>query len=450
MPIGRISLSLFVTFMSLAVQSHGADGPWRLTEALGLPEGFSISGTQRTRAETLSNNVRLGSSKNDEVVTFQTLLNTSYQKDSFGFQVEFIDARQALADYDSLTGADAVNTLDILQANISYRFGTSNNSRVKVGRLTADYGSRRLVSRHRFGNSINAFDGIEYQRRGKSGYELRLLASQPVRRLPSNRIEARTNDRESDKSSSAQQFYAAFLTLPDVMERTSLDLFALAMRESDSAKVNTRNRDHETLGFRLLRAPAVEQYNFELESVYQNGSRRASTSPFDRIDLDHEAYYQYAMLGYSLPGLSRTRVMLEYSYASGDKNPFDTNSESYDSLFGVTTFEFGPTGLYGVLDRHNISTPGVRVVTYPKTGVELMLSYRHFWLAEARDSLGRTGRQDASGRTDNYVGQHLEARVRWDVMPGNLRIESGGAWLHTENLADENTLYAYAAATFRF
>jgi len=271
-----------------------------------------------------------------------------------------------------------------------------------------------------------------------------------VRRLPNNRTEASKNDRESDKSSSAQKFYAAYLTLPEVTENLSVDLFALAMRESDSAQVNTRNREHETVGFRLLRAPEVEQYNFEVESVYQNGSRRASTSPFDRIDIDHEAYYQYAMLGYSLPGLSRTRVMLEYSYASGDKNPFDGNSESYDSLFGVTTFEFGPTGLYGVFDRHNITSPGVRVVTYPKTGVEVMLSYRHFWLAEARDSLGRTGRQDASGRTDNYVGQHLEARVRWDVMPGNLRIESGGAWLSTKHLADENTLYAYAAATFTF
>ncbi len=450
MPIGRIPLTLFVTFLGIAASSHGADAPWRLTDSLGLPEGFSIGGTQRTRAETLGNNIRLGSSKNDEVLTFQTLLNARYQKDALGFQVELIDARQTLADYDSLTGSDAVNTLDILQANVSYRFGQSNNSSVKLGRLTADYGSRRLVSRHRFGNSINAFDGIELQRRGASGYELRLLASQPVRRLPTSRAKAIDNERESDRSSSAQRFYAAYLTLPEVMEDVSVDLFALAMRESDTSEVNTRNRDHETVGFRLLRAPAAERYNFEVESVYQNGTRRASTSIFDRLDLDHEAYYQYAMLGYSLPGLSRTRVMLEYSYASGDKSPFDGSSESYDSLFGVTTFEFGPTGLYGVFDRHNISSPGVRALTYPRTGVEVMISYRHFWLAEARDSLGRTGRQDASGRTDNYVGQHLEARVRWDVMPGNLRLESGGVWLRTEHLADENTLYAYAAATFTF
>jgi len=439
-----------VSLLGVAAQIYAADAPWRLNDALRLPEGFTVSGTHRARLETLSNNIRLGTSKNDDVVTFQTLLNTRYQKDGFRAQVEFIDARQALADDNSLTGSDAVNTLDILQANVSYGFGKSNKSIVKLGRLTADYGSRRFVSRHRFGNSINTFDGIEFQQRGASGYDLRLLASQPVRRLPSNRAEARDNKRVSDRSSNAQQFYAAYLTLPEIAEGLSLDLFAYAMRESDTPEVNTRNREHETVGLRLLRAPAVEHYNFEVETAYQNGTRRGSTSPFDRVDLSHEAFYQYLMLGYSLPGLSRTRVLLEYSYASGDKNPFDGNSESLDSLYGVTTFEFGPTGLYGVFDRHNISSPGARVVTYPKTGVEFMLSYRHFWLAEARDSLGRTGRQDALGIPDSYVGQHLEARIRWDAVPGNLRIDSGGVWLHTENLADDNTLYAYAAAVFTF
>lgn len=450
MPIGKIPLAIFVSMLGVVTQSHAADAPWRLNDALNLPEGFSVSGTHRTRMESLSNNVRLGTSKNDEILTFQTFLNTRYDKDGFGVQVELIDVRQALADVDSILDSTTINTLDIQQANVSYRFGASDNSSVKVGRFSADYGSRRFIARHRFGNAPNAFDGVEFQQRGASGYDLRLMATQPVRRLPNSRADILDNERESDRSRSGVKFYAAYLTLPELREDISLDLFAFALREKDSSSVNTRNRNHETVGFRLQRAPALEQTNFEIESAYQNGTRRGSTSVFDRIDLDHEAFYQYLMFGYSLPGLSRTRVMLEYSYASGDKNPFDTNSEAFDSLFGVTTFEFGPTGIYGVIDRHNISSPGVRVVTYPKTGVELMLSYRHFWLAQARDSLGRTGRQDATGRTDEYMGQHLEARVRWDVMPGNVRIETGGAWLHTENLADENTLFAYAAATFSF
>ena len=447
---GNIQLAILASMMGIVTPSFAADAPWRLNDVLDLPDGFSINGSQRIRFESLSNNVRLGTSKNDEILTLQTFLNTRYEKDGFGAQLELIDVRQALADVDSILDSSTINILDIQQANVSYRFGASRNTSVKIGRFSADYGSRRLVARHRFGNAPNAFDGLEFQHRGESGYDLRLMATQPVRRLPNSRADILDNKRESDKSGSGQQFYAAYLALPELREDITVNLFAYSMREKDTASVNTRNRDHDTVGFRLLRAPAVERTDFEVESAYQNGTRRGSTSVFDRIDLDHEAFYQYLMFGYSLPGLSRTRVMFEYSYASGDKNPFDTNSESFDSLFGVTTFEFGPTGIYGVIDRHNISTPGVRVVTYPKTGVDVMISYRHFWLAESRDSLGRTGRQDATGKTDNYIGQHLEARVRWDAVPGNLRIETGGAWLHTENLADENTLYAYAAATFTF
>lgn len=451
MPIRRkIRLAIFVSTLGFASQGLAAEAPWRLNDAVDLPEGFSVRGTYRTRLETLSNNVRLGTSKNDEILTFQTFLDTRYENDNFSAQVELIDVRQALADVDSILDSTTINVLDIQQANVSYRFGASGDSSIKVGRFSADYGSRRFVSRHRYGNAPNAFDGLEFHQRSDSGFDLRLMATRPVRRLPSSRADILDNERESDDSSSAQKFYAAYLTLPELREGISLDLFAFALRDKDTAKVNTRNRDHETIGFRLLRAPAVERYDFEVESAYQKGTRRSNTSPLDLIDLDHEAFYQYLMIGYSLPGLSRTRVMLEYSYASGDKDPFDTNSESFDTLFGVTTFEFGPTGIYGVIDRHNISSPGVRVVTFPMTGVELMLSYRHFWLAEARDSLGRTGRQDITGKTDSYVGQHLEARVRWDVVPGNVRIESGGVWLHTENLADENTLFAYAAATFTF
>ncbi len=433
-----------------STQSLAADAPWRLSNVLELPEGFSISGTHRARLETIGNNVRLGTSKNDELLTFQTFLNTRYEKNGFSAQVELIDVRQALADIDSVIDSTAINTLDIQQANVGYRFGADNNSSVRIGRFSADYGSRRFVSRHRFGNAPNSFDGIEFQQRGKSGYDLRILATQPVRRLPTARNELLDNERASDKSSSGLRFYGAYLTLPEVAEKVSLDLFGFALREKDTAKVATRNRNIDTVGFRLVRPPAVEAYNFEVESAYQNGRRHSGTSPFDVIALDHEAYYQYLMVGYSFDVPSRLRVMAEYSYASGDKTLFDRNSGSFDSLYGVTTFEFGPTGMYGMIDRHNISSPGVRAIATITPGVELMLSYQHYWLAEARDTLGRTGRRDQTGRTDSYMGRQLEARVRWDLVPGNVRIETGGAVLHTENLVDEDTLYFYSAAIFTF
>ncbi len=82
--------------------------------------------------------------------------------------------------------------------------------------------------------------------------------------------------------------------------------------------------------------------------------------------------------------------------------------------------------------------------------MRLRASYRHFWLAEDTDSWGRTKLQDSSGDTKSYLGQHLELRARWDVVPGNLRIEFGGIFLQAENLSDNNSIFAYAGAAFTF
>jgi hypothetical protein len=37
--------------------------------------------------------------------------------------------------------------------------------------------------------------------------------------------------------------------------------------------------------------------------------------------------------------------------------------------------------------------------------------------------------RDATGKSGNYLGSQFEVRVRWDVLPGNLRLESGYAHL---------------------
>ncbi len=96
--------------------------------------------------------------------------------------------------------------------------------------------------------------------------------------------------------------------------------------------------------------------------------------------------------------------MLEFDYASGDSDPLDQDSGRFDSLYGVTTFEFGPSEIYGVFSRSNLITPGIRVTANPRQNLNLMASYRHFWLAEDTDSWGRTKLQDSSGDTKSYLG----------------------------------------------
>jgi hypothetical protein len=37
--------------------------------------------------------------------------------------------------------------------------------------------------------------------------------------------------------------------------------------------------------------------------------------------------------------------------------------------------------------------------------------------------------RDPAGNSGSFVGHQLEARVRWDIRPGKLRLEAGGAYL---------------------
>jgi len=441
---------LFLINLLIAGTANAAETPWRLNDALGFDNGFSLSGSHRSRFENLENNIRVGKSENDQVLTMRTILNGQYQSDGFSAQLEVMDSRQEFADFDSIIGTGTVNSLDILQANVGFNIGAKQQSSVKLGRFTADGGSRRLLARNRYRNTLNSFEGVEFRHGIANGSSLRVLVAQPVKRFPSDITSLLDNERESDESSNAEKFYALETSFPNLIEGISSEFYFYSIREKDTSKIQTTNREIDSLGIRFRKAPAVGQYDFEIESVYQFGERRASKASGDTNDLDHQAFMQNFILGYSFDRPTRPRVLFEFDYAGGDSDPLDQDSGRFDSVYGVTTFAFGPVGLYGVFSRSNIISPGVRASFNPQQNLNIMVSYRHFWMAKKKDSLGRTGLRDNSGDTDAYLGQHLELRARWDVIPGSLRVETGAVFLNNKNLSNANTNFIYGGINLSF
>jgi hypothetical protein len=429
------------------------DAPYRLSDHLGLDGGFKLSGSQRTRYETLTNNVRAASSKNDQLLAFQTILRADYSTDSVRGQLELMDSRQALADSGSIIGNTEVNTLDILQANVQTDFnladGTIENT-VKIGRYTSDLGARRLMARNRFRNAINAFDGVELSSRWESGMQLRSFYAQPVNRLPADFQSILDNEFEADDSSNGTRIVGVHLSVPELANRINGEFFLLDLKEKDTRFRNTRNRNFYTAGLRLLRPPRRGELDFDLEAIVQNGTQRESTAAVDLRSLDHKAGFGYLSAGYTFDVDANTRLLLEYDQASGDKNPFDGESNRFDSLYGVSVFAYGPGSLYGVFSRSNISSPGLRLFSDPLPNLNVMASYRRFWLDSSTDSWGRTGYRDRTGATDDYVGEHLELRLRWTVLPGNLMIEIASVFLNANGFSDENSRYAHIAAVFTY
>ena len=439
--------ALFGTAMNMA---GAAEAPWRIQDALAPPEGFSVDFVHMSRFESISDNPRVGSSPDDSMIVQRTILDTRYRSGGVEAQLELYDARQQLADDDAFVTSTAINAREILQANLT--FGLPNEGSVRVGRLTTDWGSRRFLARNRFRNAINAFDGVELSQPMAGGGTVRLFGSQVVRRLPSDRIGLLDNERIMDESSSAQRFHAANYSLPTASAAFDTDLFWFYLREKDFPGVATGNRSIQTAGLRLRKPAASGEIDFEIESMMQFGESGIEVVGQSRPNLDHRAYFHYAAVGYSFP--NSLRAVLEIDYASGDAVVHDLENGRFDSLFGVTTFEFGMVGLYQPFSRSNLFTPGIRLFANPQPNLNVMVSYRHFWLAETYDTWGRTKRNYRSLRNspdaDNYLGQHLEYRVRWDVIPGNLQIDTGAVLLNANGLFEENTRYGYLGLVFTF
>jgi hypothetical protein len=94
----------------------------------------------------------------------------------------------------------------------------------------------------------------------------------------------------------------------------------------------------------------------------------------------------------------------------------------------------------------------------PTAAVEAEFKHRLYWLASDTDAWTTSGVRDPSGTSSSFVGHQIEAMVRWDILPGNLRLEIGGAHLFAGEFIEEapnashrgNSTYGYASVELRF
>lgn len=426
---------------------------WRLQSQLPLAEGWQISGAVRSRFENADNSLRKGT-ENDQILTLRTRIDTRYTGDGRQWQFEVMDSRQEFADPDGIVGTGNVNALDIQQASLKLELGSPSTS-LKMGRFTTDYGSRRLIARPIYRNTFNAFDGFEFKHTADDGNQFALLATQPVQRLPTDKASVLDNDFEWDRSSGNRRFYGVFTTQPAPLEglvdgyfeRLRTEFYYFSLRERGGSVVDS---DVETLGFRAEVRAQAGQFDFELEGMAQRGDNTRLSSDGAVVAGDHRAAYAFFELGYSFQVPSRLRLLFEVDYGSGNDQSTVNRQERFNPLFGVTAFAYGPTGFYGVFNASNIITPGLRASFNPVQGLNLMASYRHFWLADKGDSLGRTKLQDPSGEVGSYMGQHLDLRARWDIIPNSVRIEVGTVWYRPKGFQERNSLFTYGGAEMRF
>ncbi len=437
-------LVLFMLIIASVSNASAAELPWSLNATLGTPDWLSISGQHRTRYETLDDQFRTGGSGGDQILVFRTniLARVTWHQWEFGF--ELLDSRQAHADDSTKIASGDVNPLDVLQTYIQWDNVDSTQSdvvnNVRAGRFTMDVGSRRFVARNKFRNAINSFTGVDWSRTHANSEQLRVFYTLPVQRLPREFDRRKRSRTQGDNQDTEVAFWGAYYKLPELILSTwssEVELFYFGLDENDTHKRPTRNRDIHTVGGRIYKNKSRSEFDYQIEAVYQFGESRATSSASDRDDLDHRAYFGRAELGYSIAANWSPRLVAQFDYASGDSDPNDGDNNRFDSLYGVRRSDFGPLGIYGPFARANIVSPGLRLQLKPSEKVSMFIAHRGYWLASNKDAWTVAGVCDPQGDSGSYLGQQLEARLRWNIYPKNLQWEIGGAYLFKSGFADD-------------
>ena len=448
-------LALAVCEPAFATGPTGPREPWRLDDV--LPDRLSVSVDFRARYEFLDEQFRITGPGDSQIVVLRTLVQTRLRlTDWLTVGAELQDSRAELTD-SALLNTGIVNAAELLRAygevTLPDLFGGRLESR--FGRITLNVGSRRLIARNRFRNTLNAFTGIDVEWSGDHGRKLRAFWLLPIQRLPFEPDAMRDNEVEFDDESLDVQFWGLF-GAADLPKIGSGELFVYGLHEDDRASRPTRNRRLYTPGWRILRKPAPGRFDYQYEGAIQIGESRWTI--FGIRDLDHFAFFQHVEIGYSFDLPWSPRVALQYDYASGDKDPTDDDNERFTTLYGARRFDFGPTGIYGPFARANINTPGIRLQLKPHARVTSFLAYRAYWLASKKDAWTTTGVRDPTGKSGSFIGSQIELRVRFQPLPGNLMLEAGYAHLfagvfiekapNATHRGDSN--YVYTQATLRF
>lgn len=411
--------------------------PWRLGAALGTPSWLRLGLDHQARFEQLENDFRAKAEGDAMGLMFRTFATAEARGEHLFGGIELEDARAFITDQ-TPANTTLANPIEVLQAHVGIHakdvVQPGDAFEARAGRITIDLGTRRLIARNRFRNTINGFTGVDVKWASPGQHVVRSFVAVPVSRLPSDDAAIRDNTLDLDEENTDAVVWAAAYGSPTLVAGTRFDAFVVGFHERDG-ELATRNRQLFTADVHWYRKPARGQVDFDVEVMPQVGRARATAAADDSGPLDHRAFSTHAEVGINPATSWKPRVALLHDYASGDRDPGDGALGRFDPLFGARRFDFGPTGIYGPFARSNLNTPGLRASASPMRSLDVTATYRLCWLASGRDAWTTANATDPAGESGTFLGEHVDLQVVWNVRPRNLALEAGAAYLRRGRFA---------------
>jgi hypothetical protein len=395
--------------------------------ALDAPgDGAHISVATRERYETIENTPRTGYAPSESWWSLRTNLAASWQSGPIRIAAEITDSRVYGAKAGSVLTSNDVNAFEPTQAyitaNLGAALGRGSMLKVTAGRMALNLGSRRLIAADDYRNAANNYTGLRVDARTAGGYSATAIYVLPMARLPDDPYGVVDNRVALDKESLSTILWGGLVNHTSA-SRLLIEGSFYHFRERDWPAHATRDRNLETAGLRLYRAPRAGQMDGEAEAMVQWGHESVSALPNAAL-LDVSATFFHAHVGYTFPRGWHPRVALEFDRASGD-GPGAAYGR-FDTLYGMRRGDFAPPGLYAAVGRANIASPALRLEASPGKATDVLFTWRPMWLADWHDSFSNTSVRDSTGRSGAFAGHQFDLRVRAWLIPRHVRAEWDG------------------------
>lgn len=440
----RAPMTAYTALMNDALTGNPYEKPvWNLHDVLKLPDWLTVGLENRTRYEGLGGTFKPGVQGGDQVIAIQSDLWIQAQLGKFRIATEFMDSRGLDADKGSYINNNTVDTVDFIQAYASWAdknaFSSNLGVEVKVGRQTMDLGSRRLVARPVYRNTVNSFTGVRLRVLDNAKWQLNSFATLPVVRFPTGTTSTSNpqmlNDVQAfDQEATRTWFSGGILEGYNLVQNVNSEIYLYNLDEADSWNNPTHKRRYFTPGLRFYIKPSKGNFDFQAEGMGQFGTVRNKTT--DNVDRTHQAWSEHIEAGYSFDMPWSPRFFLEYDYASGSRNQSSGTDSRFDPLYAASDLDFGATGIYSAFQRSNINSPGYKFDFAPRSDLSFRLQQRMIWLASANDCWGGAScfssyvpvlQANKAGTSGSFVGNQLGFSGRYNFN-SSLNFEAG--WFH--------------------
>lgn len=377
------------------------------------------------------------------------------------------DAREAFSDRANIPGvrgAEGDDIFDLRQAYIALGDTKKFPLLLTVGRQAISYGDSRLVADSKWGNFGRTFDAIRL-RFEEPHYWIEGFAMRPVQ------IERH----EFDASDSADNFFGGYFST-ELVPRQTTDFYVFYRHKDDNqpdldptnkidpaGSWNGPAAHFMTIGARIKSEPdLLNGWDYTAELVYEAGDLFASDLSSARSDLRALAFHGSG--GYTAKSLAwKPRFGLEYDFASGDKNPNDHNSESFQNLFPSNHDKYGFMDEFGWRNIHDLR---VQVNAKPVKKLDLEFDFHAFWLADTHDFWYRSnglsalrtrtpdGRDVRTIGASSFAGEEVDLTATYELNK-HVKLQAGyshffaGAYL-ADTGGSSDADFGYLMTTFSY